>query len=361
MPEVFDTLQVGRWTLPQRFVMAPMTRSRAGEGMAPNDRNADYYAQRAGAGLIITEGTQPSLVGQGYPNTPGLFTDEQTAGWQKIATAVHANGGVIFVQLMHVGRVAYSGNKENAETVAPSEVQARGKIFTMAGRVPHDVPRALRVDELPDVAKEFCDSAARAVEAGLDGVEIHGANGYLLHQFLSPNSNLREDEYGGSPANRARFVVEVAQRVAATIGADRVGLRLSPGQIINGIEESDPDDVVETYREVIAGIAPLGLAYISIVGVPESDLFQDLRRRFGGVVIANDGFAEVTDQKRVAQIVGADLAEAVAVGRLYISNPDLDVRWRTGAELAEFDPATFYSGGDQGYADYPPLDHEASA
>lgn len=357
MPDMFDPIRIGRWTLPQRFVMAPMTRSRAGEGMVPTDDNARYYAQRAGAGLIITEGTQPSLVGQGYPNTPGLFTDEHSAGWCKIATAVHEGGGVIFVQLMHVGRIAFRGNKENADTVAPSEVQARGKIFTMAGRVPHEVPRALRSDELPGVVQEFCDAAARAVDAGLDGVEIHGANGYLLHQFLSPESNVRDDEYGGSPANRARFAIEVVQRVAETIGAGRVGLRLSPGQVVNGIEEPDADDMAKTYSELVDAIAPVGLAYVSIVGEPESELFQDLRSRFGGIVIANDGFAEVTDQARVDHLVSSGLADAVAVGRLYISNPDLDVRWRTGAPVAEFDPATFYSGGNEGYIDYPPI-HE---
>ncbi|NHN57142.1 alkene reductase [Calidifontibacter sp. DB0510] len=355
MTSAFDPIRIGRWDLPQRFVMAPLTRNRAGKGMAPTELNATYYGQRAGAGLIISEGTQPSERGQGYLNTPGIHTPEQIAGWRKVADAVHADGGTIVIQLMHAGRIAHSDNKNGLETVAPSAVQAPGEMITVNGPKPHDQPRALETDELPQIIAEYVHAAQSTIEAGADGVELHAANGYLLHQFLAPNTNQRTDGYGGSPQARARFVIEVAQAVADAIGADRVGMRISPGHAFNGIEETDPADIRATYQTLVDGIAPLGLAYLSILADPAAELTQDLRRRFGGPVIVNSGFGSITTLQDVDDILQADLGDAVAVGREFIANPDLPARWRAGADLNEIDDSTFYGGGAKGYTDYPQL------
>lgn len=355
MSRAFETVRVGRWELPQRFVMAPLTRNRAGEGMAPTELNATYYAQRAGAGLIVTEGTQPSAVGQGYPNTPGIHSAEQREGWSQVADAVHEQGGRIVLQLMHVGRIAHPDNKDGLPTVAPSAVTAPGEIFTPTGPQPHTEPHALTEDEIPGVVQEFVDAARNAVDAGLDGVEVHSANGYLLHQFLAPNTNQRTDSYGGSPEARARMTVEVTRAIAAEIGADRVGIRISPGHAFNGIEETDEVDVRETYEALVDGIADLGLAYLSILSDPESKLVASLRERFDGVVMVNSGFEKLTTLEDVERLIEKDLADVVAVGRPFLANPDLDERWRTGAELNEPDQATFYGGGAAGYTDYPTL------
>jgi 2,4-dienoyl-CoA reductase-like NADH-dependent reductase (Old Yellow Enzyme family) len=351
----FDTVRVGSWNLPQRFVMAPLTRNRAGEGMVPTDLHAEYYAQRAGAGLIITEGTQPSAVGQGYLNTPGIHSPAQVEGWRKVADAVHARGGRIVVQLMHVGRVAHPDNKAGLETVAPSAIAAPGKMVTADGQVDHPTPRALETDEVAGIVDEFVQAARNAVAAGLDGVEVHAANGYLLHQFLAPSSNTRADEYGGSPEARARLVIEVTRAVAAEIGAERVGIRISPAHNIQGVLEEDEVDTRETYEALADGIDDLGLAYLSILADPESKLVADLRERFGGPVILNSGFADQTTLSEVERILDADLGDLVAVGRPFLANPDLAERWRVGAELNEPDPDTFYGGGAEGYTDYPTL------
>ncbi|MFC4785411.1 alkene reductase [Nocardioides sp. MAHUQ-72] len=356
MPDLFDSLTVKSWTLPHRLVMAPLTRNRAdGEGV-PGDLAVEYYSQRATAGLIITEGTQPSAVGQGYLNTPGLHSPEQVAGWRRVADAVHARGGRIVAQLMHAGRVAHPDNKHGLETVAPSALAAPNEMFTAAGMKPHPVPRALELAEIPGVVEEYVQAARNAVEAGLDGVEVHAANGYLIHQFLAPGSNQRDDEYGGSPANRARFAIEVTRAVAEAIGPERVGIRISPAHNIQGATETDPADVEATYSTLVEAIAPLGLAYLSILADPREDLVQRLRKDFGGVVIANDGFGEITTRESAQAILDEDLADAVAVGRLFLANPDLPRRWETGAELNEPDPDTFYGGGAEGYTDYPSLD-----
>ena len=362
MSRAFETLTVGRWQLPQRFVMAPLTRNRAGEGHAPTALNAEYSGQRAGAGLIITEGVAPSQVGQGYLNVPGLYTDEQVAGWRLVADAVHADGGVVVAQLMHAGRIAHADNKGGAETVAPSAVQAPGDMVTAEGPKPHDVPRAVETDEVAGLVADYVAAARNAVAAGLDGVEVHAANGYLLHQFLDPTINLRDDVYGGSPENRARFVVEVVTAVAEAIGADRVGLRLSPGHQFNGIGEEIGTDLTATYRAVVDGVAPLGLAYLSLLASPLEpleSLVRDLRERFDGVVLLNDGFGDLTTLDSVEKLLGTGLADAVVVGRQFLANPDLVERWRKGADLNEPDPSTFYGGGAEGYTDYPTLE-EAS-
>ncbi len=356
MTELFEPLRMKSWDLPHRIMLAPMTRSRAAaDGMVPTDLTAEYYAQRASAALIVTEGTQPSAVGQGYLTTPGIHSPEQVEGWRKVADAVHARDGRIFMQLMHAGRIAHADNKGGLESVAPSAIRAPGEMFTAGGMKPMDLPREVATDEVPALVEEFAQAARNAVEAGLDGVEVHGANGYLIHQFLAPSTNQRTDEYGGSPADRARFAVEVVEAVAAAIGAERVGLRISPGNGANGAVEDDADDIEATYAALVAGIAPLGIAYLSVHTDPEQDLVKRLRKDFGGVLVANTGFAEVTSHEQARGIIDNDLADAVAVGRQFLANPDLPERWQAGAELNEPDPATFYGGGAEGYTDYPAL------
>ncbi len=355
MSRAFQPAHIGQWSLPQSFIMAPLTRNRAGEGMVPTELHAEYYAQRAGAGLIISEGTQPSAVGQGYLNTPGIHTPEQIDGWRKVADAVHAGGGRIFVQLMHVGRISHPDNKQGLETVAPSAIPAPGKMVTAAGEKDMVTPRALEESEIAGVIAEFVDASLKAIEAGIDGVEIHAANGYLLHQFLAPSSNTRTDGYGGSPEARARFVVEVTRAVAEAIGADRVGIRISPSHNIQGALEEDQSETVATYDALIEGIADLGLAYLSILADPRADLVADLRKRFDGPIVLNTGFGEVTTLKTVEAILEEDLGDVVAVGRPFLANPDLADRWRQGAELNEPNPKTFYGGGAEGYTDYPRL------
>ena len=355
MTDLFEPLTAGAWTLPNRVVMAPLTRNRS-KGTVPGDLAVEYYAQRASAGLIITEGSQPSARGQGYLDTPGFHSPEQLEGWRRVAEAVHANGGRIVAQLMHAGRISHPDNTGGQEIIAPSAIAAPGQIVTPQGQQDYPTPRAIETDEIPAVIEEYVNAARNAVAAGLDGVEVHGANGYLIHQFLAPGSNERTDEYGGSPANRARFAIEVVRAVADAIGADRVGLRLSPAHNIQGATEEDPEDVEATYAAVIEGVAPLGLAYLSVLAQPRLDLVQRLRKDFGGPLIANDGFGVVTTAAMAQALLDEDVADAVAIGRLFLANPDLPKRWETGADLNEPDPDTFYGGGAEGYTDYPFLD-----
>ena len=357
MPDLYDDLTVGAWTLPNRIVLAPLTRSRADQDGVHGDLAVEYYAQRAGAGLIITEGTQPSAVGQGYSNTPGIHSPEQVEAWRRIADAVHARGGRIVLQLMHAGRVSHPDNKHGLGAVAPSAEAAPGEMFTVQGGLqPHPVPRALELDEIPGVVEEFAQAARNAVEAGLDGVEVHAANGYLVHQFLAPGSNHRTDAYGGSPENRARFGIEVTRAVVDAIGADRVGIRLSPAHNIQGCTEDDPADVEATYAALTGAIAPLGLAYVSVLAAdPRSEAVLRIRKEFGGPFIVNTGFGDITSREDAQALLDDDLGDAVAVGRLFLANPDLPTRWERGAELNEPDPGTFYTPGAKGYVDYPAL------
>ncbi|WP_370890556.1 alkene reductase [Janibacter sp. GXQ6167] len=355
MTTLFDPIQVGAFTAPNRIVLAPLTRNRAGAGMAPIELNAEYYAQRAAGGFLVAEGTQPSAVGQGYLNTPGIHSPEQVAGWRLVADAVHERGGRIVVQLMHVGRIAHPDNKDGLETVAPSAIAAPGTIVTADGEKPMVTPRALQTNELKGVIDEFVHAARCAMEAGVDGVEIHAANGYLLHQFLAPSSNQRDDEYGGSPQARAQFVIEVARAVTEAIGADRVGMRISPAHNIQGVIEDDAEQTRETYETLVDGIAPLGLAYLSILADPRAELTTDLRRRFGGVVVLNSGFGTVTTRTEAEELVASGAADLVAVGRPFLANPDLPARWARDAELNDPDPSTFYGGGAHGYTDYPTI------
>jgi N-ethylmaleimide reductase len=355
MADLFDPLTVKSWELPNRLVMAPLTRNRAEADQVPGDLAVEYYSQRASAALIITEGTQPSPVGQGYLDTPGMHSPEQVEGWRRVADAVHARGGRIVVQLMHVGRIAHPDNTGGRDIVAPSAIAAPDSMFTADGMKPFPVPRALGLEEIPGIVEEYVHAARCAVEAGLDGVEVHAANGYLIHQFLAPGSNERTDVYGGSPENRARFGIEVTRAVAEAIGAEKVGIRISPAHNIQGATETDEADTEATYTALIGGIAPLGLAYLSVLADPSLDLVQRLRKDFGGTFLANDGFGSVTTRESAQALLDADLADAVVVGRPFIANPDLPARWESGAELNEPNPDTFYGGGAEGYTDYPSL------
>ncbi|SOD74757.1 2,4-dienoyl-CoA reductase-like NADH-dependent reductase (Old Yellow Enzyme family) [Jatrophihabitans sp. GAS493] len=361
MPDLFEPVNVGKLNLANRVVMAPLTRNRAGSGQVPRDIAATYYGQRAGAGLIITEGTQPSAVGQGYLNTPGIHTPAQIEGWRNVADAVHAAGGQIVVQLMHAGRIAHPENKNGLESVAPSAIPLEGEIVTATGPQPHVVPRALETEEIADVVAEFVHAARSAIEAGLDGVEIHAANGYLVHQFLAPSANQRSDAFGGSPQARAQFAIAVTTAVAEAIGPERVGIRISPSHNVQGAIETDPVETAETYTTLVEAIAPLGLAYLHILADPSSELVRSLRAKFDGAVIVNDGFGSVTDLATAQRFIDEDLGDLVAVGRNFISNPDLVQRWKQGAPLNKPDQSTFYGGDAAGYTDYPFLESSPTA
>ena len=347
--DLFAPYQLGSFALKNRFVMAPMTRNRAGEGGVPTALNAEYYAQRAGAGLIVTEGTQPTAVGQGYPGTPGLHTDTQVAGWRLVADAVHERHGVVFAQLMHAGRIGHTGIT-GERSVAPSPIAAAGEVFTGTGMQPFEEPRELTNDELPTVVAQFVDAAQRAREAGLDGVELHSANGYLLHQFLSDSTNVRTDAYGGSPENRARFVVEVVTAVAGAIGAERVGIRVSPAGVFNDMAETETE---ATYAALVDGLNPLGLAYLHITEGPETSFGDAIGKQFDGTVIASTGFTGPSTLEAAQQAVDSGHGELFAIGRDFLANPDLVERLRTAAPLNEQRSQLFYGGGAEGYTDYP--------
>ena len=352
--KIFSPVALGDLELPNRVVMAPLTRMRSGADGVPGELVAEHYAQRAGTGLIITEGTYPSHESRAYPGQPGIATEQQQAGWARVADAVHAQGGRLFMQVMHSGRVSHTKITGTDRIVAPSAIAIEGDAHTPSGKLPHPVPHALSTAEVEQVRDEFVKAARRAVDAGLDGVEIHGANGYLLHQFLAPTSNQREDRYGGSAEDRVRLVVEVVTAVAAEIGAGRVGLRISPSHNIQDVSEIDPVDVVATYGLLVDALRPLGVAYLSILHNQLSGEFvQDLRTRFGGHLMVNDGFGAVTSREQAIALIDDGIADSVAVGRSVIANPDLVERWTHGHVENEPDPATFYTPGPAGYTDYP--------
>jgi len=348
---LFSNHQLGPLTLKNRAVMAPMTRCRA-IGNVPGKLMADYYAQRATAGLIVTEGTAPSINGLGYPRIPGLYSDEQIAGWRAVTDAVHAAGGSIYVQIMHTGRISHSINMPaGAEIVAPSAVAAAGTMFTDTdGMQPHPVPRAMEAADIRQAIDEFADAARNAIEAGFDGIELHAANGYLLEQFLNPHVNVRTDEYGGSMRNRGRFVVEVAQAAADAIGADRVGIRLSPHSTFN--DHPAYDGVADLYGWLAGQFQAMGLAYVHLVlgqsGLPAETL-DAVRNAYTGTLIVNSGF----DRDGAETVIEKGEADLVAFGVPFISNPDLVERMREGAGLAEAKPDLFYAPGAEGYVDYP--------
>lgn len=351
MSRLFEPMQMGSLSLANRIVMAPMTRSRADAGAMPNDLMVDYYRQRASAGLIITEGTAPSPNGLGYCRTPGLYDDEQLAAWRRVTDAVHAEGGCIVLQLMHCGRIGAVHNRPaGAEAVAPSAVRAGGKIYTdVAGMQEHDLPRALETSEIPGVIEEYRRATANAMAAGFDGVELHCTSGYLPMQFLAGNTNLRTDAYGGSAEHRARFVIEAMEAIAGEIGADRLGMRICPGNPFNDVLDANP---AETYGALLKGLGHLGLAYLHVVRSPLSyfDAFAFARANFAGPLILNDGF----DGDSARRAVMADARNAVSFGRHFIGNPDLVTKLRDRLPLAPFDLKTLYTPGIAGYSDYSP-------
>jgi N-ethylmaleimide reductase len=356
---LFSPFSLGRLSLPNRILMAPMTRNRADGDSVPGDLAVRYYAQRASAGLIITEGTQPSAHGKAYPGVPGIHSDEQQAGWARVTGAVHAAGGRIFLQLMHAGRASHPDNLPGgAKPVAPSAVTPTGQqVFTPTGMQDFVEPRALELDEIRGIQQEYADAARRAITAGFDGVELHAANGYLPQQFLAENSNLRTDAYGGSAQNRVRFVVETAQALVGALGADRVGLKISPASPWNDIGEQQP---LDTYDALIRSVESLGLLYLHVAEPPSSAGFSALdfaRERFSGPLIATSGFANSTMSAEIAdRILSEGRADLVAFARLFVSNPDLPKRLRENAPLTEIDEATLYTPGPAGYTDYPYLD-----
>lgn len=345
-------VQIGDIAARNRIFMAPLTRSRAHADGTPSELAIDYYAQRAGAGVIISEATAISRAANGaYMNTPGIYTDAHQAAWGRIASAVHDAGGAMFVQLWHVGRMGHP-DVSGVETVGPSPIAANTTTHTPTGKKPLPVPRALEVSEIEQIVADFRAAARRAVDAGMDGVEIHGANGYLLHEFASDVVNQRTDAYGGSPVNRARFTAEVVEAVAAEIGPGRVGLRLSPGNAAGDMREND---AVCTYQALLDRIAPLGLAYLHLLMDPDDPAFGALRGAWSGSVVLNTGRDRDTRFCQLEELADWGVISAAAVGRAFLANPDLIDRLILGAELNEPDVATFYAPGPQGYIDYPTL------
>jgi N-ethylmaleimide reductase len=346
---------LGSLELPNRLVMAPLTRMRSGRDGVPGELNVEHYTQRASMGLIVTEGTYPDVVGQGFAYQPGIETPEQVEGWRRVAESVHAADGRLFMQVMHAGRVTHPDINGGSQPVAPSALAIEGKTHTYQGKADYPVPHALTAEELPGVVESFVRASRNAIEAGLDGVEIHGANGYLLHEFLAPGANQRTDEYGGSPENRARFVVELVRAVAEAVGAERVGLRISPEHNIQDAWETDHEDVRATYAALVDGIGDLGLAYLSVLHKePAGEFVQGLRTRFGGAFLANSGFSDVpTTREESVQLIEEGVADGVVVGRPAIANPDLARRWAEGLPENVPDPRTFYTQSAEGYTDYP--------
>lgn len=353
--DLFTSLTLGDLVLPNRLVMAPLTRNRAGEGNVPRALNVEYYRQRASAGLIITEASQVSPQGVGYPATPGIHSDAQVAGWQQVTDAVHAEGGRIFIQLWHVGRISHpSMQPDNARPVAPSAIRPEGEAVTYEGMQAFETPRALTLEEIPGVIADYAAAAQCAKKAGFDGVEIHAANGYLLDEFLRDGTNTRTDAYGGSVENRMRLLDEVIHAVSEVWPSSRIGVRLSPENRFNDIQDSQPQ---VTFNAIVDRLRDHRLAYLHVV---EGDMlsgerqvdYPELRRRYGGIYVANNNYT----QDRAVQALRQGNADLVAFGKLFIANPDLPARFAQGAPLNTPDPETFYGGDATGYTDYPTLD-----
>lgn len=350
MSALFESVGLGRLHLRNRVVMAPMTRSRADTGDMPTELMVEYYRQRAGAGLIVSEGVSPSADGTGYCRTPGIYKQAQVDAWGEVLDAVHAEGGCMVAQLMHCGRIASQLNKSpGSETVAPSAIQARGEMFTDAeGMVPFDTPRALERDEIPGIVEEYTAATSNAYAAGFDGVELHCTSGYLPAQFLASGSNQREDDYGGSAENRARFPLQVLRAIAAVDGADRVGFRICPDNPFNDLQDDNPQ---ETFDVFLAAASELDLAYIHAIRFPTGrvDNLALATQYFPGRVIGNESYS---GEEAAAAIAAGDLA-AVSFGRSFIGNPDLVERFRNDWPLAKFDMSGLYNPGPGGYTDYP--------
>lgn len=364
MTTLFDRYRLGAMVLPNRVVMAPMSRVRGtAEGLA-TPAMATYFAQRATAGLLISDGIGPNRVGTSNPGAAGLRTDAEAASWRQVTDAVHANGGRIVAQLMHGGRIGHRF-VTGEQPVGPSAVAARASVFTPQGPQPAPVPRALTTEEVGEQARSYAEAARRATDAGFDGVELHGANGYLVGQFLSSNANLRDDRYGGSVANRIRFAVEAVEATADAVGADRVGIRLSPDA---GIWDVVEDDAPALYDALLTELGALAPAYVHLEATADDETMRALRRRWEGTLVVNPStwrerhgapYGPVATNRDIADrwlALGADL---VSFGRAYVANPDLVERLRLRLPLAEADPATFYGGGEAGYLDYPSYRHAA--
>jgi N-ethylmaleimide reductase len=346
--------RIGALDTPNRIMMAPMTRSRAHDDGVPSDLAVTYYVQRASAGLIITEGVAPVAVGRGYARTPSIHTPEQIAGWKRIADAVHAEGGRLFMQFMHVGRIAHSANRYTAEPpIAPSAVRAEGQMWTDAhGMQDFDMPRALETAEVAGVIQDFAQATRNALAAGFDGVELHAASGYLPMQFLSPHTNRRTDAYGGSIGNRIRFVVETLEAMIAAAGSSgRVGMKISPGIVFNDIQETDPVATLDTYTALVKAIDPLQLGYLHVLQSAFPNTFETLRPFVSVPFAAGGGFTFESGNAMLA----SGKADFIVFGKPFTSNPDLPIRFGKGAALTPFTPETFYTPGAKGYTDFPSL------
>jgi N-ethylmaleimide reductase len=361
--KLFEPFMLGPITLPNRLVMAPLTRNRAiPPGMAPSPLAADYYGQRASAGLLITEASQVSQQGQGYQDTPGIYSKEQVEGWRKVTDRVHERGGRIFIQIWHVGRISHTSLQAGGgKPVAPSAIRAKGKTFVNGTFADVSEPRALELSEIPGIIDDFKRGAVNALAAGFDGVEIHGANGYLLDQFAKDGTNKRTDAYGGGIENRAKLLLEVSKAVAAEAGAERTGIRISPVTPANDVSDSNPQPL---FDYIVDGLEALKLTYIHVIegatGGPRDIApfdYASLRKRFKRAYMANNGYDFELAEKQLA----ANAADLIAFGKPFISNPDLVERLKTGAPLNEWDKATFYGGGARGYTDYPTLPSKQAA
>jgi 2,4-dienoyl-CoA reductase-like NADH-dependent reductase (Old Yellow Enzyme family) len=349
MPSLFDPLRIGDLTLPNRILMAPLTRSRSGETRTPGALVAEYYAQRASAGLIISEATSVTPMGVGYAGTPGLWSEAQVEGWRLTTDAVHRAGGLIFAQLWHVGRISDPIFLDGRPPVSASAIAAKGNVSLLQPKRPFPVPQPLSLSEIGEVVEAYRQGAENAQRAGFDGVELHGANGYLLDQFLQDGSNQRDDAYGGALENRARLMLEVVDATVSVFGAGRVGLHIAPRGDAHDMGDSD---LIATFTYVAKAARERGLGFLCArEHVADDRIGPALKTAFGGVYIVNEGF----DAAGAEAVVAAGEADAVAFGKLFISNPDLPERLRTGAPLAPWRMETFYSGGAEGYTDYPSL------
>ena len=353
---LFSSIKIGKQTLKNRIFMAPMTRCRSIEHNNPNELMATYYAQRASAGLIITEGSQISIQGIGYPCTPGIHTDAQIKSWKKVTKAVHDKDGRIFLQLWHVGRISHSSYHEETLPVAPSAIKPAGQIYTYTGMQNFEIPKELRAEEIKEIVKDYVRGAKNAIDAGFDGVEIHGANGYLIDQFLRDGTNHRTDEYGGNITNRSRFLFEIIEAISDEIGSHKVGVRLSPSGTFNSMSDSDPK---KHFEHIAQNLNSFKLAYLHIVDALEGDIkhganvveLSVLRNAYKGVLIACGGFTK----EKANRVIESHQADAIAFGALFLANPDLPERLRINAKLNQADPSTFYTQDEKGYTDYPSL------
>ncbi|WP_310831998.1 alkene reductase [Paenibacillus pedocola] len=351
MDKLWSEIKIGNLELPHRLAMAPMTRSRAEEDGTPGELSSLYYAQRASMGLLITEGAQPSDDGQGYLCSPGIYNDQHIKGWKKVTDAVHEAGGFMYIQLMHAGRMSHPDNTpHHRQPVAPSAIAPGVQMFTATGMQDIPVPRELSKEEIQTTISDFRKAAAAAIEAGADGVEIHGANGYLINQFIGENSNTRTDEYGGSIENRARFAIEVTKAIIEEIGAERTGFRISPGTSLGGIQDGEQGP--DLYRYLTRELAKLNLAYLHIMHLGNEDLLKDIRAIWTNPLLVNRAGRALED---LSIDLEHGLADMVPVGVWSLANPDLVERLKTGAPLNQADPTTFFGIGSKGYTDYPTL------